>query len=116
MRDARVNAPELPEQKEGDRDAARGECHAQRIPRKICLNKPASTRRIASRPTKSEGLRSVVGLTAIAGPAQQLTVVLGCLATLRPGRDVVGVHLRDLKLLVARPANSILKLERPLLH
>ena len=46
-------------------------------------------------------VRLFVGLPAIAGLAQQLTVLFDGLATLGPGRDVVGVHFRDLKLLPA---------------
>ena len=56
---------------------------------------------------RSRGLFSLVsvcslaGFPAIAMLAQHLTVLLVCFAALYPWRDVVGLHVRDLKLLCA---------------
>ena len=44
---------------------------------------------------------SLIGFPAIAMLAQHLTVLFDCLATLRPRGDVVGLHVRHLKLLRA---------------
>ena len=53
------------------------------------------------RPSSFVPVCSFVGFPAIALLAQHLTVLFDCLATLRPRGDVVGVHLRHLKLLRA---------------